>query len=160
MKKYRTGRAYAPLALALAGLIGLFAGLLPGDAAAETYVVVMRIDDATGDFAYQPERLEIEPGDTVVWIQADPDNEHNVAAYPSRIPKRAEPFVSPLMTVPGETWSYTFTVPGSYYYHCHPHEALMRGLVVVGRESMPDEFRQSEPGEMSHDHHDDQEHEH
>ena len=147
-------------ALVFAGLAGLFSGLLPGDAVAETYVVVMRIDDRTGDFAYQPERLEIEPGDTVVWVQADPDNEHNVAAYPSRIPEGAEPFVSSLMTVPGETWSYTFTVPGSYYLHCHPHEAVMRGLIVVGRESAPDEFRESKPGEMSHDHHDDQVHEH
>lgn len=160
MRQQRTCNVHAALALALAGLVGLVAGLFPRDAAAETYVVVMRIDDGTGDFAYQPERLDIEPGDTVIWVQADPDNEHNVAAYPSRIPKGAEPFVSPLMTVPGETWSYTFTVPGSYYLHCHPHEAVMRGLVVVGRESTPDEFRESEPGEMSHDHGDNQEHEH
>jgi plastocyanin len=158
MEKQRIRCASTPFAFAVAGLLGLFVGLLPSDVAAETYVVVMRINDATGDFAYQPERLEIEPGDTVIWVQADPDNEHNVAAYPSRIPKGAEPFASPLMTVPGETWSYTFTVAGSYYLHCHPHEAVMRGLVVVGRESAPDELRESEPGEMSHDHHDDQEH--
>ncbi len=160
MLRQRTQREPMLLALVFVGLACLFGGLFPGDAIAETYVVVMRIDEGTGDFAYQPERLEIEPGDTVVWVQADPDNEHNVAAYPSRIPKGAEPFVSPLMTVPGETWSYTFTVPGSYYLHCHPHEAVMRGLIVVGRESGPDEVRESEPGKMSHDHHDDQVHEH
>ncbi len=156
MRNQRTRCARAMIAFAFAGLAGLFTGLLPGNASAEAYAVVMRIDDGTGDFAYQPERLEIEPGDTVIWVQADPDSEHNVAAYPSMIPTGAEPFESPLMTVPGETWSYTFITPGSYYYHCHPHEAVMRGLIVVGRESEPGEFREGEPGEMSHDH----EHEH
>jgi plastocyanin len=158
MRKQRTRRAHA--SLALAGLVGLLGVSAPRHAIAETYVVVMRIDDAMGDFAYQPERLEIEPGDTVTWVQADPDNEHNVATYPSRIPRDAEPFASPLMTKPGETWSYTFTVPGSYYLHCHPHEAVMRSLIVVGRESAPDEFREREPGDMSHGHDDDHEHNH
>lgn len=30
----------------------------------------------------------------------------------------------------GQTWSYTFTTPGTYYYHCIYH-SVMNGVVVV-----------------------------
>lgn len=116
------------------------------------HLVRMVYDEATGELAFTPERLEIEPGDTVIWINDDAVNEHNVVAYPDRIPAEAEFFEGPLLTEKGQGWSTTFTVPGSYYYHCHPHEAVMRGLVVVGRESRPDEFRQIGADEMTHDH--------
>jgi len=112
----------------------------------------MIYDEATGALACEPARLEIAPGDTVIWINDDPDNEHNVAAYPDRIPQGVEPFESPMFTRPGESWSTTFTMPGSYYYHCHPHEAVMRGFIVVGHESASEEFRALEPGEMEHEH--------
>jgi plastocyanin len=112
----------------------------------------MTYDEEAGSFAFKLARLEIAPGDTVIWINDDPLNEHNVAAYPDRIPAGPEPFESPMFMRLGESWSATFTVPGSYYYHCHPHEAVMRGLIVVGRESSPEEFRALEPGEMEHEH--------
>jgi plastocyanin len=99
------------------------------------FIVRMKFDDETGDLYFAPARLEIAPGDTVTWIQDDDINEHNVAAYPDRIPKGSEPFEGPMLTEKGQSWSATFGVPGSYYYHCHPHEAVMRGLIVVGRES-------------------------
>ncbi len=122
-------------------------------AQAETYTVKMKTDEATGDVVFEPANLKIQPGDTVVWVQDDADNEHNVAAYPSRIPANTEPFESPMMIELGATWSQTFEKPGSYFYHCHPHEAAgMRGLVIVGRPSLPEEFRRAKPGEMSHDH--------
>lgn len=124
-----------------------------GAASAETFVVKMKLDDESGEFRFEPAKLEIDPGDTVVWLQADTDNEHNVAAYPDRIPHGTGPFESPMLDELGEAWARTFDVPGSYFYHCHPHEAAgMRGLVVVGRESLPEEFRQPKPSEMSHHH--------
>jgi len=30
----------------------------------------------------------------------------------------------------GESWSYTFTEPGTYAYHCDPHP-YMEGMVTV-----------------------------
>jgi plastocyanin len=30
----------------------------------------------------------------------------------------------------GGSWSYTFTTPGTYTYHCSPHP-FMKGTVVV-----------------------------
>lgn len=31
---------------------------------------------------------------------------------------------------PGQSWSYTFNKPGTYYYYCIPH-LYMKGLVIV-----------------------------
>ena len=36
----------------------------------------------------------------------------------------------------------TFALSGTYRYHCHPHEEVgMKGVIIVDRESRPDEFR-------------------
>ena len=76
----------------------------------------------------KPAKVTINPGDTVVWLQDDADNEHNVAAYPNLIPEGTMPFESQMMTRVGESWSMTFDKEGSYFYHCHPHEAAgMKG---------------------------------
>lgn len=139
--------------LAACLITGLSVASLSSAALAEIHVVKMKFNDATGDLFFEPARLKIQPGDKVVWVHDDADNEHNVAAYPSKIPAGTEPFLSRMLTQPGETWSHTFTKPGSYFYHCHPHEAAgMRGLIVVGRQSLPEEFRRPKPGEMRHDH--------
>lgn len=122
-------------------------------ALAAEHVVQMKFNEVTGQVYYDKPRLVIQPGDTVTWVQVDPVNEHNVAAYPDRIPEGTNPFESPMMKKPGEKWSITFAKPGTYEYHCHPHEAAkMRGVVIVGRESAPGEFRKARPGEMQHDH--------
>lgn len=139
--------------VAAVGALALGATSMAGTASAESHVVKMKFDDDSGEVYFEPAKVTVQPGDTVVWIQADADNEHNVAAYPDRIPHGAAPFESPMLEDLGESWARTFDVPGSYFYHCHPHEAAgMRGLVVVGRESLPEEFRRPAPGEMSHDH--------
>ncbi|MND04771.1 plastocyanin [compost metagenome] len=57
--------------------------------------------------------------------------------------------MSPMMEKKGEKWSYTFTVPGSYHFHCHPHEELsMQGVIVVGAASVPAETRKMEHKHM------------
>ena len=146
MKEF--GKLAATVALTLA--IGVGAATA---AKADTTVVKMKFDEDSGDFIFEPAKLTINPGDTVVWLQDDADNEHNVAAYPSMIPEGTEPFESHMMKRVGESWAMTFTQEGSYFYHCHPHEAAgMKGLIVVGRESLPEEFRKPKAGDMSHDH--------
>lgn len=138
------------ISLVLAGFL-VFAGLSRA-AWAETYDVEMRSNEETGALSFKPSRLEIHSGDTVRWIQKDGYNDHNVVSYPNRIPKKTETFEGPLLSTVGDSWSHTFDAPGTYEYHCHPHEALgMRGVIIVGRESAPDEFRQSKPGEHVHD---------
>ena len=142
------GKLAATAALALMIGTGVSAA-----ANADTTVIKMKFDDDSGDVYFEPAKVTINPGDTVVWLQDDADNEHNVAAYPNLIPEGTMPFESQMMTRVGESWSMTFDKEGSYFYHCHPHEAAgMKGLIVVGRESLPEEYRKAEAGEMSHDH--------
>ena len=146
MKNY--GKLAATAALAM--LIGASVSTI---AVADTTVIKMKFDENSGDLYFEPAKVTIKPGDTVVWLQYDSDNEHNVVAYPNLIPEGTQPFESQMMTRIGESWSMTFDTEGSYFYHCHPHEAAgMKGLIVVGRKSLPEEFRKPKTGDMSHDH--------
>ena len=143
------------MAVAIATLVG---ATHPSIASAGTTIVKMVTDEASGDLIFEPAKINIQPGDTVVWVQADADNEHNVAAYSDKIPEGTSPFVSPMMGKAGDSWVMTFDAEGSYCYHCHPHEAAgMKGLIVVGRTSLPEEFRKPQDGDMSHAQHGDME---
>ncbi len=75
------------------------------------------------EFKYQPETVTIKVGDTVVWTQVD-ETKHTVT-----IVTGPETFDSGLLSA-GETFSYTFTKPGTYSYKCKPHPG-MRGTVIV-----------------------------
>ena len=120
---------------------------LASSANAASYVIDMKFNEDTGKVFFEPRRLEISLGDKVTWIQRDGDNKHNVVSYPSRIPAGTETFESPMLQRPGTSWSMIFDKSGTYEYHCHPHEAIgMRGMIIVGRESLPHEFRRSKAG--------------
>ncbi len=136
--------------LIVAAVIGM-AVVLPAGGQAAEYVVKMKFNEDLGKVFFEPMRLEIKLGDRVTWIQEDTDNPHNVVSYPDGIPKAAKLFQSPMMKRRGEQWSMLFDTPGTYKYHCHPHEAVgMKGVVVVERESRPDEIRTPMTGEHSH----------
>ena len=101
---------------------------------------------------YDPERLVIDPGETVTWWNSD-SAAHTVTAYGGRIPDEAEYFASggfdsePAARGPneeeeliatGERYEHRFTVPGHYHYCCLPHEygnITMAGTVVVRTEA-------------------------
>ncbi|MBT5677704.1 MAG: plastocyanin, partial [Rhodospirillaceae bacterium] len=53
---------------ALAALIGLGVSTA---AQADTTVVKMKFDEDSGDFLFEPAKVMINPGDTVVWLQDD-----------------------------------------------------------------------------------------
>jgi plastocyanin len=72
-------------------------------------------------FTFQPGRLEITAGTTVVWTNNDP-LQHTVTAIDGS-------FDSGLVAS-GATWGHTFTNPGTYPYSCRPHP-FMKGVVIV-----------------------------
>jgi amicyanin len=74
-------------------------------------------------FSYQPAEVRVKVGDTVVWTQVD-SVQHTVT-----IVSGPEMFSSALLNA-GETYSHTFTQPGTYEYKCNPHPN-MRGRVIV-----------------------------
>jgi len=84
---------------------------------------VKTIDAVIEDFAFSPAEIRINLGDTVVWTQKD-RVPHTVTVLAG-----PEAFDSGLLPQ-GETFSYTFTKPGTYEYKCTPHPR-MRGKVIV-----------------------------
>jgi plastocyanin len=97
------------------------------------YVVEM-----TNSLTFYPERLTIYAGSTVEWknvselVHTVTDNPElalykNDASYPAG----AKPFQSPNI-LPGQTYSQTFNIVGSYKYFCTLHEAEgMKGIIIV-----------------------------
>ena len=77
---------------------------------------------AIQSFAFGPGTVTVRPGTTVTWTQQDED-QHTVTADDASFAS------SPLVT--GQTYTHTFTAPGTYHYHCAIHP-FMHGTVVVG----------------------------
>lgn len=89
---------------------------------------------------FSPDKLTIEPGDTVTFENAQ-DEPHEVMFI--NVPKGVDEMImSPMHEKKGDKFTYTFTVPGTYKYHCHPHEALgMEGTLIVGKPSKAGETK-------------------
>ncbi len=71
--------------------------------------------------AFPQNRLEVEPGTTITWKNEDV-LAHTVTAVDGAFDSG--------MIQPGDSWSYTFTTPGTYAFLCTPHP-FMTGVVVV-----------------------------
>lgn len=75
--------------------------------------------------AFHPATLTVRVGTTVTW-----QNNEAGATYHAVASDEAGAFMSADF-FPGERWSHTFTTPGTYPYHCTPHENRMKGTIVV-----------------------------
>lgn len=97
-------------------------------------------DNAKKQNFFSPDKLTIQPGDTVIFENAQ-DAPHEVMFINQ--PKQVDEMImSPMHDKKGDKFSYTFTVPGTYKFHCHPHEALgMNGTIIVGQPSKPGETK-------------------
>ena len=104
------------VAAALAVAVFAGAAALPA-ASARAPETEVKIDN----FAFAPQRIVVQAGTTVTWINAD-DAPHTVASS-------TKVFKSGALDTE-DKFSFTFTTPGTYEYFCslHPH---MTGTVVV-----------------------------
>ncbi len=70
--------------------------------------------------SFHPGTLTVNVGTTVTWTDRDPFTTHDVigGSWASGALKR------------GDSYSYTFTQPGTYEYRCS-HHSWMKGRVVV-----------------------------
>jgi plastocyanin len=77
---------------------------------------------------YSPNTITVIIGvnNTVTWTNADTAS-HTV--YSTSVPTSATAFNSPLIA-PGGTYTQTFSVAGTYQYHCSIH-SWMTGTVIV-----------------------------
>jgi plastocyanin len=73
------------------------------------------------DFAYRPASIEITPGTTLRWVNQD--------VAPHTVTDRAGRFDSGIMAT-GDTFSFTFTQPGTYEYFCTLHPEMTATVVV------------------------------
>lgn len=113
------------------------AAALPGGAAraqGTTHEVLMlnaHPDNPRERQVFVPAVLQIEPGDTVVWIPED--RGHNSEVTEDMIPEGGATWEGGI----NEEVSVTFEAEGTYGYHCTPHRtAGMVGLVLVGDASV------------------------
>lgn len=96
-------------------------------------IVNFSIAQTTHDITVQsntftPDNLTIEVGDEVVWTNIG--GSHNVNGTSGSYPNNPEGFGNSV----GEGWTYsfTFTLPGTYEYHCDPHQSFgMEGVIIV-----------------------------
>ena len=79
------------------------------------------VSAAIAGFAFQPSSITISAGDTIVWTNND-GAAHTVTSDSGS-------FGSSLLST-GQTFSHTFSAPGTFSYHCAPHPS-MRGTVIV-----------------------------
>jgi len=115
----------------------LWAGLLSGPALAQTNSEPAAVIGRTNTLSFTKDTVRVEVGKTVRW-KNDSVIVHTVTADAEkatmeksvRLPEGATPFHSGDLE-PKETFEYTFEVPGRYRYFYVPHEAAMRGTVVV-----------------------------
>nr|WP_272509558.1 plastocyanin/azurin family copper-binding protein [Salinibacter ruber] len=91
----------------------------------------------TNTLSFTQDTVRVEVGETVRWkntsvivhtVTADP--ERATMDESMRLPDGATPFHSGDLE-PEETFMHVFETPGRYRYFCVPHEAAMRGVVIV-----------------------------
>jgi amicyanin len=114
---------------------GIFAYMRSRPAATTTPAPAATDQPATGeqggsavvmkDLAFAPASITVKVGTTVTWTNQD-SPEHDVA---SDTDSPMSGLASPLLGQ-GEKFSFTFTTPGTYTYHCTPHP-FMHGTVIV-----------------------------
>lgn len=87
--------------------------------------VEIRSAGGYGNYAFAPASLTIKAGTMVVWTNATsaPHTVTTDAGAPATIASDAIPTT-------GGTFSFTFTMPGTYHYHCSVHP-YMTGTIVV-----------------------------
>ncbi|MFB6273812.1 MAG: plastocyanin/azurin family copper-binding protein [Salinibacter sp.] len=115
---------------------GLGLALVPSAAAqgGDEPAAVVRM---TNMLKFKPDTVRIKVGETVRWkntsvivhtVTADPEKATMEKSL--RLPEGAAAFHSGRMK-PKETFEHTFETPGRYRYFCVPHEAAMRGTIIV-----------------------------
>jgi plastocyanin len=101
--------------------------------------------EMTDENVFEPQELEVRPGDTVVWENVG-SQDHSVTAYEDGIPEGADYWASGGFGSEqaardgweegaiggGETYEHTFEVEGTHGYFCIPHETVdMVGTIEV-----------------------------
>ncbi|MDQ0601242.1 plastocyanin [Streptomyces canus] len=110
-------RAALGAVLALVALVALLL-LAPGQASAASYRVAMQ------GYAFAPASLTVPVGSTVTWTNGD------TAPHDVKTTSGPVSIHSPMLNK-GQSWTYTFTVAGSYGYYCTVHPDMTARITVL-----------------------------
>jgi len=93
-------------------------------ASPQTSIAPSKVNITIQNFAFNPATVTISAGSTVTWVNQDgvPHNIINDASSPMS-------FNSGVLAQ-GKGFSYTFTDPGTYSYHCSIHPSMLGKIVV------------------------------
>lgn len=109
-------------------VVGLAYFYSAGSAITPVTVVMPNGVGSNTNLNFQPVRITVVIGvnNTVVWTNMD-TVAHTVvnATAPTAFGSTTS------LIAAGQTWSYTFTVPGTYNYFCNIHPTNMRATVIV-----------------------------
>lgn len=87
---------------------------------------VMIMTDSSGSFAFSPATLTIKAGTTVTW--------KNTTAAPHTVTsddgKSFDSGTSKPIAAQNGTFSFTFTTPGTFAYHCEIHPFMKAKIIV------------------------------
>ena len=109
-------------ALSVAAFVAL---ALPAPASAVSRKV------SIGDFRWSEPEVTIDRGDSVSWFWIGPDTQHSITGLSANaLAFDSDPGSGAPDHAPGDTFTQTFTAPGTYTFHCKLH-AVVRGTVVV-----------------------------
>ncbi|WP_230058120.1 pseudoazurin [Agrobacterium fabrum] len=114
----------------------------PLHASAETFEVKMLNRGEKGPMVFEPDFLEIAPGDRVRFVPTH--KSHNAATIDGMVPEGVEGFKSRI----NDEFETGFEKPGFYGIKCSPHYGMgMVMLIKVGEATLPQSYREVEvPG--------------
>ncbi|KJF72959.1 pseudoazurin [Agrobacterium arsenijevicii] len=121
---------------ALAGIALALVTGFPMHAAAETFEVRMLNRGEKGPMVFEPDFLEIAPGDRVRFVPTH--KSHNAATIDGMIPEGVEGFKSRI----NDEFETGFEKPGFYGIKCSPHYGMgMVMLIKVGEVALPQSYK-------------------
>lgn len=86
------------------------------------------VTDSSGNFAFSPATLTIPVGTTVTWKNTT-DVGHTVSSDDGKTFNSGD---STPLSSGGGTFSFTFTAPGTFAYHCDFHPSMKATIIVQG----------------------------
>jgi plastocyanin len=90
---------------------------------------------------FQPSTLTIQVGDQVIWTQVS--GAHNGNGSKGTFPNNPASFSSGAVAGGNWTYSFTFTIPGTYSYQCDPHAGMDGTIVVQPAAAQPLDLRRA-----------------
>ncbi len=88
-------------------------------------------EDGEPDFVFDPAIADLEPGDTVRWVNTD-GVFHTVTSTDSLEARTESDEFNEELAAEGDTFEWTPEEEGLQHYYCEPHVGFMIGSLVVG----------------------------